>query len=93
MLFMKRPNVYALKTHPKREWSLVIIYQKIFFFVFKLWSGVAVGYFHQLCSRKIVSLSPHTFWFTFLTLLLYSSFKGKFVHLVQEVVLNGQDKM
>lgn len=50
MLFMKRPNNYSLKAHPKRGRSLVIIYRKSFV-VFRIWSGLAVGCrFPQLCS-------------------------------------------
>lgn len=41
MLFMSRPNDNALKVHPKRGRSLVIMYQKKFFIIFKfgvVWS-------------------------------------------------------
>lgn len=40
MLFMSRPNDNALKVHPKRGRSLVIMYQKKFLLFFNLeWYG------------------------------------------------------
>lgn len=40
MLFMSRPNDNALKVHPKRGRSLVIMYQKKFLLFFNLeWCG------------------------------------------------------
>lgn len=48
MLFVKRPNDYGIGKFTLRERPLVIIYQKKVFIAFKIWSGIVIGYFHQL---------------------------------------------